>query len=48
MNNRNWEYSPEPRLEGLLKQLKYIKWENNNEAYKNVLKGDSLKWNKNQ
>lgn len=26
--SRNWEYSPEPRLEGLLKQLKYIKWKN--------------------
>lgn len=25
---RNWEYSNEPRLEGLLKQLKYIKWKN--------------------
>ena len=23
-----WEYSSEPRLEGLLKQLKYIKWKN--------------------
>ena len=26
--NRNYEYSQEPRLEGLLKQLKYIKWKN--------------------
>jgi hypothetical protein len=26
--NRNWEYSKDPRLEGLLKQLKYIKWTN--------------------
>lgn len=25
---KNYEYSQEPRLEGLLKQLKYIKWEN--------------------
>lgn len=25
---RNWQYSNEPRLEGLLKQLKYIKWKN--------------------
>ena len=23
-----WEYSPDPRLEGLLKQVKYIKWKN--------------------
>lgn len=26
--NRNYEYFQEPRLEGLLKQLKYIKWKN--------------------
>ena len=25
---RNWEYSPEPRLEGLLKASKYLKWKN--------------------
>lgn len=25
---RTWQYSNEPRLEGLLKQLKYIKWKN--------------------
>ena len=25
---KNYEYSQEPRLEGLLKQLKYIKWKN--------------------
>jgi len=31
-NVHNWEYSPEPRLEGLLQQLKYIKWENIDET----------------
>lgn len=25
---RNWEYSPEPRLEGLLKASKFLKWKN--------------------
>ena len=25
---KSWEYSQNPREEGLLKQLKYIKWEN--------------------
>lgn len=26
--DRSWIYSPEPRLEGLLKMCKYIKWTN--------------------
>ena len=25
---RTWEYSPEPRLEGLLQASKYLKWKN--------------------
>ena len=25
---RAWEYSPEPRLEGLLQASKYLKWRN--------------------
>ena len=25
---RKWEYSPEPRLEGLLQASKYLKWKN--------------------
>lgn len=27
-NVHNWQYSSNPRLEGLLQQLKYIKWKN--------------------
>lgn len=29
--DRAWEFSQEPRLEGMLKMLKYIKWTNINE-----------------
>lgn len=25
---RTWEYSPEPRLEGLLQASKFLKWKN--------------------
>lgn len=28
---RTWEYSSEPRLEGLLQACKYLKWKNLNE-----------------
>lgn len=31
---RTWEYSPEPRLEGLLQACKYLKWRNINEENK--------------
>ena len=26
--DRGWEYSPEPRLEGLLQASKFLKWKN--------------------
>ena len=32
--DRGWEYSPEPRLEGLLQASKYLKWKNINEEKK--------------
>lgn len=32
--DRGWEYSPEPRLEGLLQASKYLKWTNINKDIK--------------
>lgn len=32
--DREWEYHPEPRLEGLLQASKYLKWKNLNEELK--------------
>ena len=32
--DRKWEYSSEPRLEGLLKASKYLKWKNINDTNK--------------
>lgn len=42
---RTWEYSSEPRLEGLLQASKYLKWKNINKDY-NIFKERIKKENK--
>lgn len=48
---RTWEYSPEPRLEGLLQASKYLKWKNiidkDNNIFKKRLKEEN-RFNKNR